>query len=381
MDWSTARDDTIRLARQARSLPELAAKQGTTPGAVKGAWRRWRAQWPEMPRLADLLGADVHDQAPGPDPALLAAGKPGLRLVPGAFAERSDHRSVPRVEPPRIVYPPGTRAPEPAPASNATDALPRSILCDGDNHYPCADPVVEAAKLAFARDVKPGAWINVGDAYDCWLISRFDKEPDRLFSGPARLQEEFDAARPYWREVCAISPRVHLILGNHENRLQKLLAANLGLFGLRSLDWPVMADLPSAVQVHPYGTRLRVGSITFEHGDRIGGRFGVLHPAHWLLTNRGNRNTVFGHTHRAETKFRTVYDETGEPHTYMAVNAGHSSDASKQNYQPEANWQTAFVYIECWTEAGKPRFTLHLIPVINGRFSWGGKVYDGRKWQ
>jgi hypothetical protein len=202
-----------------------------------------------------------------------------------------------------------------------------------------------------------------------------------VFSGKARLQDELNAAKPYWREVCKVTKKeVHFILGNHENRLYRFIGANLWAYQLEAFEWQNMAALPPMVKVHEYGAQKKIGPITFEHGDRIGGRFGCTHPTHWLLQNRGNRNTVFGHTHRLESKTRTVFDEYGEPHVYIAHNQGHGSDVKQQKYAgPEPNWQHGFTYIEFYTEGGKPRFSLHPIIIVNGRFSWGGRVYDGQK--
>lgn len=304
----------------------------------------------------------------------LEASAPANDAAPDSVAEEEPE------EPEKLVLPRGTKPPEDVPDHNVTDeSLPRFLLCDGDVHHPIQDPHVEAAKLAFARDLKPATWVSIGDTYDCWLISRHDKEPDRLFDGPARLQQEFDSAQPYWREVCSISERVHYILGNHENRLQRLVGANPGLFGLRALEWGSIAGLPDKVQVHRYGARLRIGTMTFVHGDRLGGKFGVVHLAHWMLANHGNRNVVFGHHHRQEMKCRTVFDEHGQPHDYVAIAQGHGSLVSEQKYVSEPNWQHGFTVIEFWTEAGRPRFTAHPIYVVGGKFSFNGRIYDGRK--
>jgi hypothetical protein len=36
--------------------------------------------------------------------------------------------------------------------------------------------------------------------------------------------------------------------------------------------------------------------------------------------------------------------------------------------------------VEFFEIEGKGRFTTHLIHIIDGRFSWNGTLYDGRKW-
>lgn len=253
------------------------------------------------------------------------------------------------------------------------------IFSDSDNHYPLNDPRVEAAKIAFIRDVRPDLHVNAGDQYDLHHLSSFPKEPARLLDYDARLQAEFDAAQPYWREISRIVPESHLILGNHEERLARLVKLNIGLFDLRALQWQVLADLPKTVQVHPYGTRLKVGELTFEHGDRVGGRYGARHPSDWLLINKPCRNTIFGHSHKLSAEHRTIWEWTEDamqPVVYGAWNQGHGCDSVKQlDWSPDCNWTNGFTYVEVFSGG----FTVHQIPVIFGKFSFGGRVYDGRK--
>lgn len=257
--------------------------------------------------------------------------------------------------------------------------LPRRVICDSDNHYPIACKHVEAAKLKFAQDVKPDLWLNCGDLFDFWGISRHDKEAAKWFGGKARQQEEFDSARPYTKEVCRVSDEVILIPGNHERRLYSLINANPSFFGLKAFEWHTLAGLPEKYKVLKYGARLRVGAMTFEHGDQIGGRFGVASPPTWLLTNKGNKNTIFGHFHRSESKHKTVFDEDGNQHDYIAIAQGHGSIVNEQTYIREPSWQHSFTYIEMWQDKGKPRFTAHQIVITNGQFMFGGKLYDGRR--
>jgi hypothetical protein len=262
--------------------------------------------------------------------------------------------------------------------SERTTTIPDVLIVDGDTHYPIQDPYVEAAKLKLAQDLKPNMWINIGDCWDFWGISRHDKEPERWFNGEASLQSELDSAKPYWKEVRKVTQGdVKLILGNHERRLYKFIGANLALFDLHAFEWTSMAELPKGVEVLKYGTHLKVGPMTFEHGDSIGGRFGVKNPADWFITNRGNRNVCFGHFHRNETKHRTIYDECGEPHSYVAISQGHGSDVKKQTYMTEPSWQHGFTVMHYYMDGTKVRFNAFPINVVGGKFYYNGKLYDG----
>ena len=288
-------------------------------------------------------------------------------------------------EPP-VRVPHALRPRDKAPESQALIPLwpTRGIFVDSDNHFPIADPLVTAAKLAFVRDMRPSLWINLGDLIDDWLASRFEKEASRLFGGyGARLQEEIDSARPYVEAVCGIVEQAHWIPGNHEHRQERLIDANPSLHGLRALGWKEMFQFPSNFVAHPYGTRLRVNRLPLYavHGDQIVPER-VVAPAQYMLQKRVNQTTLFGHTHKAAEAYRTGYDENREPIIYGAINTGHGSLTVEQRYAgPEPDWQHAFAWVECYEADGKPRFSTHLIKVIDGRFSWGGTLYDGRKWQ
>lgn len=258
----------------------------------------------------------------------------------------------------------------------------RGIFVDGDNHFPVADPVVHAAKVAFVRDMKPDLWINLGDLLDFWLASSFPKEASRLF-GPygAQLQEEIDSARPYVKEICSIVKQAHFIPGNHEKRHERLIDANPSLFGLRALGWKAILEFPENFYVHPYGTRLRVNKLPLYvvHGDQIVPER-VVNPAQYMLDKRINQTTLFGHTHKAAEAYRTGYDENRDPIIYGAINTGHGTIPTEQHYAgPEPNWQPAFAFVECYESGGKARFSVHLIKIIDGRFMFAGKLYDGHR--
>ena len=57
------------------------------------------------------------------------------------------------------------------------------------------------------------------------------------------------------------------------------------------------------------------------------------------------------------------------------------SDAAKQDYAFEPNWQHGFVIVNYFTVAGKLRYSALPVPIVDGRFSYGGKLYDGHKCQ
>jgi predicted phosphodiesterase len=249
------------------------------------------------------------------------------------------------------------------------------LICTSDQHYPVHDPVVENVVLKFAQHVKPTHWVLNGDLFDFFSVSRYDKEPDRKES----LQDEFDSARPYINEVCALANEVHYIPGNHEQRLERLFCDVPGLAGLRALKLHRAAELPPKVKVHAPSDIVTVGRIGVMHGHQVKG---AGNPAAWVLGAMPGMSYIFGHFHRSQTVYRTARDPDGGTRSFVVAAQGHGCDERKAKYDPACpnqNWQKGFTYVEFFTVAGKRRFSLHPIVIVNGAFSWGGKVFDGRR--
>lgn len=409
--WDLIKDQVLTAARSSNNRQEWIAAASKIKGghvswgSLERQWYRWRVEL-GLPKLDEYLASDHSRIANGEQSAgrftnTTTGSTTGQNTFTSAKvkadrpAECPDSVDVdvsdlgaesilsnPGAEGKHTFRVPRELADKSDPPSHGqvthAGPLPRRITSDGDNHYRWHDPYVETAKLKFIQDVRPDTHVSVGDQYDFWHFSRFDKPAAKSLAPDSLLQAEFDAAQTYWKTIDGVCSNVYYILGNHENRLQKLINANLGFFGLRVLDWPTLAGLPAQVKVIDYGKRLRIGGVTWEHGDRIGGRFGVMHPSHWLLTQKGDRNTIFGHTHRVECKYRKVWDEGINPHVYGAWNQGHGSDErAAWDWQPEAGWQHGFTYVEMETTAGKPSFTVHQIVIVDGKFHFNGRVYSG----
>jgi predicted phosphodiesterase len=279
----------------------------------------------------------------------------------------------------KLILPPGLKPPALPAIPVKTHKLPAPVrmLVTGDWHYPIVDSYYENAIMKFASDWKADLHVDLGDRYDLYSVSSFEQEPTRTKSYGGRLQEEFDAAVDNWKELCSISKNVAFILGNHENRLSRLISHNAGLFGLKALQWENIAGIPKKVKIYPYGTILNVGGISIHHGDTIGGKFGVKNPADWALSNLCE-STIFGHFHQSQTIYRTIR-RNGELKNIVACAQGHGSILSKQTYVRNPTWSHGATAVEYWTEGGKPRFTVHPIVVVKGRFMFSGKVYDGHK--
>jgi calcineurin-like phosphoesterase family protein len=364
------------IAHRYKTTAELAAAVSAARGESIGhdvlrcRYQRWRKRT-GAPKLESLLGkgaaSDFVDEATHPGP-------PGEAVAAAVFAD------APPTEPlPDVQLPSGQR-PSQLPPDHIVRIEPPPVgyvILTSDHHYPIHDRAAEAAVLALVQDLRPKVWVGNGDLIDAWWISRHEKEAERLVDNDAgvRIVDEVNAFRPFMAAMAGIVERGYIGMGNHEHRLSALINANPGLHGLPGLRWQSIFDPPANVQVMDYGYRCQMGPVSMVHGDRMGGRlFGVKHPTAWALDNQGARSVIFGHTHRMATTFRTTWEDTG-PRQVVAINQGHLSDVAKQRYAVEPNWQSGFVLLDFWTEAGRPRYTPHLVPVINGTIRFAGKTY------
>jgi predicted phosphodiesterase len=252
----------------------------------------------------------------------------------------------------------------------------RRVICDGDNHYPIEDPAFQQAKIAFARDWKPDVWVNIGDHYDVYSLSSYAKDPARVFKGKYSLQAEFDSSEDYWRAVCEVTPgEIVYIKGNHEERLDRHVAANPGLHDLEVLELGKAANIPPRVSCKPYGYVHRIGDLHFEHGDELG--YSGNPSQKYQASNKGTIDVIFGHHHRVGSSFKNIYTVNG-PVTTQAHSQGHGSDVDQAGYIKRPAWSLGFTAIEFSSDGN---FNVYPIVPRNGVFSFGGKVYDGRLWQ
>jgi len=145
--------------------------------------------------------------------------------------------------PPR-VFP--TRIPKPAKKKKGKWL---TALLYGDSHFPFQDDRALAVVIAIAEDTKPYVVIDMGDGMDCYALSRFNKNPQRIHT----IQDEIDGYRVYLEQMAQICPDAerYVLEGNHQARMEKILWSlprDIGqLTNLEKvrevLSWPVLLDL------------------------------------------------------------------------------------------------------------------------------------------
>lgn len=103
-----------------------------------------------------------------------------------------------------------------------SDGRVKTILVISDVHDIDADPFVLSVIIDTAKRIQPDVICFNGDIYDMYEFSRFDKDPRMV-----KIRERFDFVREHVfkpiRKACP-NAQTDLIIGNHEQRILKLLA-------------------------------------------------------------------------------------------------------------------------------------------------------------
>lgn len=260
------------------------------------------------------------------------------------------------------IAPPAASAKPTAPALFTPKKFSR-VAFISDVHLPFHNRIAVKITLDYLADYKPDLVILGGDIYDFLEASDFDKSPARITT----LQDEFDDGREFIKAIDSLCPNVDFLIGNHEDRLQRLINRNPALFKLRSLDIAKAAELPEHWRVHPSQTHFRLGKLTALHGD-IKGVKSAVHPARTLF-QKLKRSCIFGHFHRFGNHMDTNYD--GEVRGGFAN--GHLSDVSRvTSWVTCPDWQEGFSTISLCENGG---FAVQQRLVMNGRLIAEGKEY------
>lgn len=351
----------IELARQAEAAgqPVNKTRIAQTVSRDRGVIIREIAKWEAAGKPA---------QWPTDAPAIAQPPPAQPEPPPDVYAAILEFAKENRIPIPAAIYQAAGQSPPPALEKPATPAIfaPKRfsrVAFISDVHLPFENRVAVRLMLDFLADYKPDAVILGGDIYDFYEISDFDKTPGRITT----LQDEFDEGRYFIRAIDEICPEVHFLIGNHEDRLQRVINRNPGLFKLRSLDMQRAAELPERWRVHPSQTHFKLGKLTALHGD-IKGIKSAVHPARTLF-QKLKRSVIFGHFHRFGVHLDTNYD--GDVRGGFAN--GHLSDVSRvTSWVTCPDWQEGFSTISLCEDGG---FAVQPRLIVNSRLIVEGKEY------
>lgn len=217
-----------------------------------------------------------------------------------------------------------------------------------------------------------------GDIHDCAAVSPHAGKKKRAALETGQLAEEAASGRWLVDWLCT-RPSLYGV-GNHEDWINDL-ALDSNTVGTVTVASAL--GLPSAVQVLPHGYQVRLGSLVVEHGDiTLGRSTGGAHLAANILRRYPNQTTIVNHFHHQDYAVHTSSDPSGRNRSHAAYCLGHVSDTTAHTEYAGRlpNWQQGGAIVSVWHDAGKARFTVHLLEVHRDRrnrpvFEFNGRVY------
>lgn len=232
-----------------------------------------------------------------------------------------------------------------------------------DMHIPFQDDETIRNVFDCIVDNQPKYIVLLGDILDCYSISRFLKHPDRF----RNLQDEINIFYKMMRELKKELPNtdIHYVLGNHENRLEKLVLENSGLYGLKNLQ-PRQVFRLDELGIHYHKTKVVIDDFIYYHGDVV--RKDSSYSAKAEYVGHDSNSGISGHTHRAGSYYKTYAKKVGfwlENGCLCKLEPDYLNDPDK------ANWQHCINIIDSYDGVNQGT----QIIINNHKFSYNGKLY------
>lgn len=229
-----------------------------------------------------------------------------------------------------------------------------SFVFFGDTHCPFQDSSAIDAMLRVIQEFKPSHIYMLGDMIDCYSVSRFDRDPQRVL----QFQDEIDSLRVLLKDVCLEAPsaEIHYLLGNHEVRVNKWLHSHPEVSSLECLEPSELFGLKDyGIIHHEEGEVVRVADHIVTHGSVVRKGSGA--------SARGQIDTyltsgISGHTHRASHVFRKSLDTT-----FQWIECGCLTKLKPDYIVGPADWQHAITVGRIMDS----KLNLQLVPINSGK--------------
>lgn len=223
-----------------------------------------------------------------------------------------------------------------------------------DCHFPAHDASAWRLMLQVAQDFKPHEVVILGDFFDCYSVSRYDKHPKKMYLD---LQEELETGVVAIKRLLELlkPQKLWFLEGNHEKRVSDYLKNNAPLI-MGAADKPrQLFGLPEKAYYVSYGMG---GWVNFDGLYAMHGYVaGKNTPAKSL--DRYGRSVIYGHTHQLGESHKQILDGP----TIRAFNCGWLGDMEKaaDDYVDDiASWTHGFA-TGLFPKSGKWSVQLHSI--------------------
>ena len=234
------------------------------------------------------------------------------------------------------------------------------LLIFGDLHCPFQDDRAIEIMCEIIEDLQPDRIIENGDGLDCYLFSKFSKDPARAQTFQTERETHYRIVKQI-RSACSRTTTYAYLGGEEDNHFMRWVKE---VVWLKSL-----ADMPELqparilhLEDHEYeeGPVFIHGAFRVAHGIRFGVNAASLSLRDYMSSGLQN------HSHRLQTYYRTTPAEV-----YVYAQNGHLSDV-EQAYKRNPDWQQGFSILYMLPNG---RFRLEQIPIVGHKAIFRGKLY------
>lgn len=215
------------------------------------------------------------------------------------------------------------------------------LVAASDFHFPFHCKIAVQKFLKLIKDMKPQYIALLGDVVDFYSLSRFRKDPQKLFL----IKKEIEAVRSFLEQVRSSCEdgRILYFQGNHEERMYKFICDHAPqIFPLSEefLRPETILDLDRLkIEYINRDTGLKIGPFQLLHGNLI-----RKDPGKTALEiiQRCRKNVIVGHSHRLAQIHLTIDDTT-----YTGIECGCMTDPRFHDYlyYPYPNWTKGCVVV------------------------------------
>ena len=260
-----------------------------------------------------------------------------------------------------------------------TSLPPRSkvVAVVSDIHFNLHCEATWKAFRAWVRYVKPDEIVIAGDFLDLGMMSHYAVGADDPL-------DPVDQIQLFVRETRALlkhTPSLVVMEGNHDERWGKvLLGENPSRLrkakGLSLREQCLSQGLDPSVKwlrETTHATGYRVGQFWIRHGHRQAARFG---GGRHIAANRISKtfsSEIIGHHHKAQLFCQTI--RSSRDRDTVVVGIANPCMTRDHSYALAADWQRGFTILELSGERATP----YVVLIEGGKFSWGGRVFDGNR--
>jgi UDP-2,3-diacylglucosamine pyrophosphatase LpxH len=251
----------------------------------------------------------------------------------------------------------------------------KRVVVIPDLQIPLHDPKLVRAFISFIADYKPDELYSVGDEFDAFEISRWDKGTSVEMGGTYQknIDKTFDIMSQF-REALGHNKPFHVMRSNHgETRTRAYLKSAPALESLRALDYATLMGYNELkITYHDRIWEFAPGW-GLAHGDE-GSMSQQAGGTAMRLAQKTGLSMVTGHTHKAGIQHAHRGYNGQLTQKLYGMEVGHMMRMELATYLPAnaGNWQQAFgiLYID------RNKVTPNLINVNNSSFIVEGHKYN-----